>query len=204
MKSTRNTAAMLFAVAPLFAGLAWLPQAALAQQGDKPAAESPKDDPTDPNVKRETKHYNTKSGTPAIEGYDPVAYFPEGGGKPAKGDKKFAFTFRGVLYHFANQANLDAFKKEPKKFEPAYGGWCAYAMGKTGEKVEIDPASFKITDGRLFLFYKDFFTDTRDKWSKDEKPLNQKADTNWKKTSGEDALKPMETKPADAKPADGK
>jgi hypothetical protein len=99
---------------------------------------------------------------------------------------------------------IEKFKKNPKKFEPAYGGWCAYAMGKTGEKVEIDPASFKITDGRLFLFYKDFFTDTRDKWSKDEKPLNQKADTNWKKTSGEDAPKPTEAKPADAKPADGK
>lgn len=157
------------------------------------APEQPKtDDGTDPNVARNTKHYNIEKDTtkPAISGYDPVAYFgepgaTEGSGTPTKGDKKFAYRYRGVTYWFASQKNLDAFKKDPRKYEPAYGGWCAYAMGATGEKVEIDPKSFKITGGRLYLFYKDFFNDTRAKWSKDEKSLNSKADANWKKTTDE-------------------
>ncbi|MGQ0627983.1 MAG: YHS domain-containing (seleno)protein [Phycisphaerales bacterium] len=159
-----------------------------------PKAETPKpDDGTDPAVKRETKHYNSKAGKPAIDGYDPVAYFSEGGGAAKKGDKQFAFTYRGVLYHFASTANLETFKRTPRKYEPAYGGWCAYAMGKTGEKVEVDPRSFRVREGRLYLFYTDFFTDTREKWVKDESALNPKADTSWKKTSGEDA--PAMTEP---------
>jgi len=196
-----NAPALLTLSVLLFAGTA-LAQDATPKPSPTPAAtpETPaKPAENDPSVTRDTKHYNVPTGKPAIDGYDPVAYFPEGGGKPAKGGKKFAFTFRGVLYHFASQANLDAFKKEPKKFEAAYGGWCANAMGKTGEKVEIDPTSFKITDGKLFLFYKDFFNDTRANWSKDEKSLHAKADTSWKKTSGEDPVKapePAETKPA--------
>lgn len=173
-----------------------------AQTESKPASpsepapqapsEKPKDAPapaedTDPSVKRDVAQYNLEKdkAKPAVQGYDLVAYFPEGGGEPKKGDAKHAFVYRGVTYWFANEKNLEAFKKNPRKYEPAYGGWCAYAMGATGEKVEIDPKSFKITDGRLYLFYKDFFNDTRSKWSKDETSLKPKADTSWKKTSGE-------------------
>lgn len=165
------------------------PPAAPAPSQPSPAP-APKPDPADPNVKRDVSHYNLEKdkAKPAIQGYDPVAYFPGPTGTPGeakKGVKEFAYTYRGVTYWFATRANLDAFKKEPGKYEPAYGGWCAYAMGATGEKVEIDPKSFKITDGRLYLFYKDFFNDTRAKWTKDEKNLNTKADANWTKTSGE-------------------
>ncbi|MBL8759504.1 MAG: hypothetical protein JNK35_13880 [Phycisphaerae bacterium] len=153
---------------------------------------TPAPDAADPSVRRDVSHYNLEKdkAKPAIQGYDPVAYFPGPTGSPGeakKGSKDFAYTYRGVTYWFATRANLEAFKKEPAKYEPAYGGWCAYAMGATGEKVEIDPKSFKITGGRLYLFYKDFFNDTRAKWSKDEKNLNGKADANWKKTSGESA-----------------
>lgn len=135
---------------------------------------------------RAASHYNLAKDSLAIEGFDPVAYFPEGGGKPAKGDAKFELTHEGVKYRFASQANLDRFKGDPAKYEPAYGGWCAYAMGNDGSKVEIDPKSFTVENDRLFLFYKDFFTETRKSWLKDEKSLLPKAEANWKKTSGED------------------
>ena len=78
-----------------------------------------------------------------------------------------------------SQANLDVFKKSPEKFEPAYGGWCAYAMGNTGEKVEIDPETYKIVEGKLYLFYNAYFTNTLPKWNKEEKSLKTKADKNW-------------------------
>lgn len=131
---------------------------------------------------RNTAEYNNPSL--AIDGYDPVAYFPEGGGKPLKGDKKFSHEHRGVTYHFATQANLDAFIASPDKYEPAYGGWCAYAMA-SGEKVEIDPKASRITNGRLLLFYRDFLNDTRKPWAKDEAALMAKADAAWAKRTGE-------------------
>ncbi|MFZ4573663.1 MAG: YHS domain-containing (seleno)protein [Phycisphaerales bacterium] len=130
--------------------------------------------------------YNVGKDKLAIEGYDPVAYFPEGGGKPAKGDAKFSHVLDGVSYRFDSQAHLDLFKANPAKYEPAHGGWCTYAMGKNGEKVEVDPKSFVVDGGRLFLFYKGTFNDTRKSFLKDQPNLTSKADLNWKKLSGEE------------------
>jgi hypothetical protein len=64
---------------------------------------------------------------------------------------------------------------------PQYGGWCAYAMGAKNEKVTMNPENYKIVDGKLYLFYKNFFTDTLDDWNEDEENLKQKANENWKK-----------------------
>ena len=61
-----------------------------------------------------------------------------------------------------------------------YGGYCAYAMGFDGSLVEIDPETYKIIDGKLYLFYNAYFNNTKTKWDKDEKSLKAKADSNWK------------------------
>jgi len=121
--------------------------------------------------------YNLDKGL-AIEGYDPVSYFD---GKPQKGRSNVAVTYKGVTYRFANAANADRFKKNPAAYEPAYGGWCAYAMGAAGEKVEVDPETYKISDGHLYLFYNKFLNNTLPKWNKDEKSLMHKADASWMK-----------------------
>jgi YHS domain-containing protein len=113
----------------------------------------------------------------AIQGYDPVAYFITG--KPTKGNKALVAVAEGVTYFFANSSNKDLFLKDYKKFEPQYGGWCAYAMGFTGEKVEIDPSTFKIANGKLYLFYHSWTNNTLNKWNKDEVDLKNKADKNW-------------------------
>lgn len=134
---------------------------------------------------RAVDQHNLAKDKLAIEGYDPVGYFAEGGGKPTKGDAKFELTHRGARYRFASQQNLDAFKAVPDKYEPAHGGWCTYAMGENGEKVEVDPKSFVVENGRLFLFYKDLFNDTRSKYLKSSDALRKKADANWQKTTGE-------------------
>jgi hypothetical protein len=54
-------------------------------------------------------------------------------------------------------------------------------MGANGEKVEIDPATFKLFDGKLYLFYNKYFNNTKKKWDKDEANLKTKADANWAK-----------------------
>ncbi len=123
-----------------------------------------------------TKEFNLEKGL-AIQGYDPVAYFTQN--KAVKGNKQFTALADGVTYNFSNAANRELFVKDYKKFEPQYGGWCAYAMGAANEKVEIDPETFKIVDGKLFLFYHSWINNTLNKWNKDEANLKSKADRNW-------------------------
>ncbi len=126
---------------------------------------------------KNTTQYNVEDGL-AIEGYDPVAYFTSN--KAVKGKKDLQYQHEDVTYYFSSAANRDAFIKNPVAYEPQYGGWCAYAMGETGEKVEIDPETFKVLDGKLYLFYNAYFNNTLPKWNKDEMTLKTKADKNWK------------------------
>ncbi|MBI3720796.1 MAG: YHS domain-containing protein [Sphingobacteriales bacterium] len=125
------------------------------------------------------KEFNLSKNGLAINGYDPVAYFKQN--KAIEGSSNFATVYQGATYYFSSAENKEEFKKNPAKYEPQYGGWCAYAMGKNGEKVAIDPETFKIIDGKLFLFYNRFFNNTLKSWNKDEANLHTKADTNWKK-----------------------
>ena len=124
------------------------------------------------------KQYNLENGV-AISGYDLVTYFTEG--KAVKGNKDLAVVDNGVTYYFSSAADKEEFKKNPSKYEPQYGGWCAYAMGKDGSKVEIDPETFKIINGKLYVFYNKFFNNTMKSWNKDEARLHQQADANWQK-----------------------
>ena len=130
------------------------------------------------NANKRISNYNLEKKV-AIQGYDPVAYFVQK--KAVKGKSTLASTHDGVVYHFSSQANKDLFLKNPSSYEPQYGGWCAFAMSDYGEKVEINPETFKIIDGKLYLFYNAFFNNTLKSWNKDETNLKKKADTNWKK-----------------------
>ncbi len=131
---------------------------------------------TNAQTAQRTKEFNLEKGV-AIQGYDPVAYFLQN--KAVKGNKQFIALADGVTYNFSNAANKDLFIKDYKKYEPQYGGWCAYAMGATNEKVEIDPETFKIVNGKLYLFYHSWVNNTLNKWNKDESDLKAKADKNW-------------------------
>ena len=127
---------------------------------------------------KRTKEFNLENKV-AIQGYDPVAYFTQN--KAVKGKSTFTTTYQGVIYNFSSQANKEAFLKNPTGYEPQYGGWCAYAMGANGEKVEVDPETFKIVDVKLNLYYNAYFNNTLKSWNKDEVNLKKKADANWKK-----------------------
>ena len=123
-------------------------------------------------------HFHLDNGI-AINGYDPVAYFKKG--TAVKGKNELAVFDQGVTYYFSSVENKEEFKKNPSTYEPQYGGWCAYAMGKDGSKVEVDPGTFKIIDGKLYLYYNRFFNNTLKSWNKDETNLKSQADVNWKK-----------------------
>ncbi len=89
----------------------------------------------------------------AIGGYDTVAYFTQK--KAVKGKARFAHRYRKATWYFSSAANLRRFKKNPKKYAPLYGGYCAYAMATSGKKVKIDPTAFSVHKGRLYLNYND-------------------------------------------------
>lgn len=122
------------------------------------------------------KHFNLDNGV-AIKGYDPVAYFTAN--KAVKGSKDIAIYAQGATYYFSTVANKELFKNNAAKYEPEYGGWCAYAMGAKGEKVNINPETFKIVNAKLYLFYNKFFNNTLKDWNKDENNLKKNADISW-------------------------
>ncbi len=117
-----------------------------------------------------------------LKGYDPVSYFPDGGGIALEGDAKFALEFQGVTYLFATQKNLETFRLAPEKFEPSYGGWCAYAMA-SGSKVDIQPTVFTLHGNRLH-----FFVSKRAKanFDTDVASYETRADGFWRMFSGEE------------------
>jgi YHS domain-containing protein len=114
----------------------------------------------------------------AVSGYDLVDYF---NGKASPGNENFLSSYKGANYLFKNEINKRTFEKSPEEYLPQYGGWCAYAMGYNGKKVEINPESFSIENKKLYLFYKTTFTDTKKKWFKSNEKLKSKANQNWNK-----------------------
>ena len=128
------------------------------------------------NAALQTKQFNLNKNI-AVDGYDVVSYFTQN--KAIEGNKKYSVSHQSVIYYFSSEANKNSFIKSPLMYEPQYGGWCAYAMGAKGTKVEVDPETFKIKDGKLYLFYNKTFTNTLPLWNKDETNLKIKADANW-------------------------
>ena len=128
------------------------------------------------SVNAQSIDYNSKKGY-AAEGYDVVAYFAQ---EAKEGLKQFSTEYDGVKYKFSSKENLETFKSEPEKFTPQYGGYCAYAIAVKSKKVSIDPETFEIRDGKLYLFYNSWGTNTLELWKKENvKGLQKKADYNW-------------------------
>ncbi len=109
----------------------------------------------------------------AVQGYDVVAFFTDG--KPVKGNSAFASTHRGATYHFARAEHKAAFDADPAKYEPQFGGFCAYGVSR-GKLVEIDVEAFQIVDGKLLLQYS---KGVRNDFNKDTQGNFKKAEANW-------------------------
>lgn len=133
---------------------------------------------------RNVSQYNLQSGV-GLKGYDPVAVFPEGGGKAVMGLNEFRVDHAGAAYLFATAKNMKMFMASPEKYEPSYGGWCAWAMG-FGEKVDVQPDQFTIRGNRAH-----YFANSRAKRNFDAvaDEHEMKADQHWKRISGEEPRK---------------
>lgn len=109
----------------------------------------------------------------ALNGYDPVSYFTDGG--PTKGQDDLTYQWNGAEWTFASADNLAAFKENPEKYAPAYGGYCAYAVSQGGDSGG-DPEVWTIHQGRLYLNYS---RSVQKKWDQDRDGYIEKADQNW-------------------------
>lgn len=130
---------------------------------------------------RTVAEYNLSQGV-GLKGYDPVSYFPEGGSNPTAGIAQYKLNYMGVTYFFTSAKHLDLFVENPDKYEPTYGGWCAYAMA-SGSKVDIKPTIYTISGNRVH-----FFVSTRAKrnFDNDVATFEAQADDNWRQISGEE------------------
>lgn len=109
----------------------------------------------------------------AIQGYDPVAYFTEG--KPVKGDPRLRSARGGAVYLFATADHKAAFDADPARYEPQFGGYCAYAASIDAVSP-ISPEYWEIVDGRLILQHNQKAWDL---WHKDPANNLTRADKNW-------------------------
>jgi YHS domain-containing protein len=109
----------------------------------------------------------------ALQGYDPVAFFTQN--KPVRGKPEFKSADQGATYYFASAENKILFDKEPAKYEPAFGGYCAYGVSRN-KLVEIDPEAFQVVNDHLLLQYS---KSVRNDFNKDTQGNLAKANANW-------------------------
>lgn len=109
----------------------------------------------------------------AVDGYDAVAYFTEG--KPVKGNKAYQTEYKGAVFKFASQENLNAFLAAPETYAPQYGGYCAWAVSQ-GYTAPGDAKYWAIVDGKLYLNYN---KKVQEDWNKDRAGFITSANENW-------------------------
>ena len=119
-----------------------------------------------------TRTVNSDKGI-AVHGYDVVAYFSDNAA--IKGSAQFAHTWNGVEWRFATPDHREAFVKDPARYAPAFGGYCAYGVSR-GYAVDVDPEAFAVVDGRLYLNYSKSVQRT---WNQDRAGYIDKANQRW-------------------------
>ena len=127
---------------------------------------------------------NLTADSLALQGYDAVAYLDENTAR--EGTAAHAAPYQGAVYYFASAANKNAFVANPERYLPQYGGWCAFGLGMDPQaygypqgQYPIDPKTFKIIDGKLYLFYNQDGFNALDHWNRDEKTVKERADGFW-------------------------
>ena len=113
------------------------------------------------------------SGNLALNGYDAVAYMTDG--KPVKGLPQLSTTWSGAVWRFSSAEHRDAFLKDPERYAPQFGGYCAWAVAH-GYTANGDPEAWRIVDGRLYLNYS---KRVQTRWEADIPGYIIKGQANW-------------------------
>ncbi len=109
----------------------------------------------------------------AIRGFDPVAFFTIG--KAEKGLEEFAYNWKNATWLFSTKENREAFKANPEKYSPQYGGYCAYGTSD-GHKAPTETDTWTVVNGKLYFNYN---LKVKSLWTKNQDALISKADSIW-------------------------
>lgn len=109
----------------------------------------------------------------ALRGYDAVAYFTQA--RPVRGEARFEAEWGGARWRFADAAHRDAFRADPARYAPQYGGYCAWAVAQ-GYTAPADPLQWRVVEGRLYVNYD---AGVQRRWLRDMPGFIAAADRNW-------------------------
>src|SRR5262249_12853790 len=116
---------------------------------------------------------NLSRGQLALGGYDAVAYIADG--KALPGSASFEFRWMDATWRFVSADHRDQFSKDPQRYAPQFGGYCAYAVSQ-GHTANGDPKVWRVVDGRLYLNYS---TNAQKLWEQDVPGNIPKGQQNW-------------------------
>lgn len=131
---------------------------------------------------QDKKANNIDDSKVALQGYSPVSYLELG--LAQRGSKQHKSTYEGISYYFTSAEQKAIFERDPRKYMPQYGGFCAFGI-YAGAKFRIDPNKFVVDNGKYYLFLNDLEVDAKQLWmaENDKAKLKRTAATNWKKLS---------------------
>jgi YHS domain-containing protein len=109
----------------------------------------------------------------AVSGYDPVAFFTDS--RPVSGSPFITAMHQGAVYYFATEEHKAMFEKNPAKYAPQYGGFCAYGVA-LGKLFPVDINTWQVRNNKLYL---NLNADILKKFNADIETHIANADKNW-------------------------
>ena len=109
-----------------------------------------------------------------LKGADVVAYFTQN--QYVQGSPQFKSDYQGVTFRFSSAENKALFDREPTKYQPQYGGYCADGL-VYGIPWGGDADTWRMVNGKLYIFGG---AGSRDAWMLDEPRNLVLADKYWK------------------------
>ncbi|WP_299113224.1 YHS domain-containing (seleno)protein [uncultured Winogradskyella sp.] len=131
---------------------------------------------------QDNKANNIDNSNIALQGYSPVSYLDLG--LAQKGNKSYKSEYKKVVYYFTSSEQKASFDKNPERYLPQYGGFCAFGC-YAGAKFRVDPNKFIVEDGKYYLYLNNVELDAKQLWlaENNHNKLKAVADKNWKKLS---------------------
>ncbi|EDP71590.1 hypothetical protein FBALC1_03862 [Flavobacteriales bacterium ALC-1] len=131
---------------------------------------------------QDNKANNIDNSNIALQGYSPVSYLDLG--LAQQGDKQYKSEYKKVVYYFTSAEQKAAFDKNPSRYTPQYGGFCAFGA-YAGAKFRVDPNKFIVEDGKYYLYLNNVELDAKQLWmaENNHSKLKTVADKNWETLS---------------------
>jgi len=98
--------------------------------------------------------------------------------------KAYKSEYKKINYYFTSAEQKATFDKNPEKYLPQYGGFCAFGV-YAGAKFRVNPNKFITKNGKYFLYLNNLELDAKQLWldENNHKALVMGANKNWEKLS---------------------